>query len=144
MPTLAKSNNRQLETGLRSIPTSTPYGQPWWQGLGNSDMASSGQQEDGSVTPATLHPQGTVEGIPKDTETNARSGSLLCFTKHFTFFWLRLNVLYVYYSRKIIAIFKLQSLLVMLCLRFLQVVFIPRKNNIFSSSSHFIYSCEAE
>nr|AWW87403.1 NF-Y3 protein [Tectona grandis] len=73
MPTLAKSNNRQLETGLRSIPTSTPYSQPWWQGLGNNDMPSSGQQEDGTVTSATLHPQGTVEGIPKDTETNSRS-----------------------------------------------------------------------
>ncbi|KAI3448886.1 hypothetical protein Pfo_005551 [Paulownia fortunei] len=76
MPTLAKSNDRPLQTGLRSIPTSTSYSQPWWQGLGNNDMPSSGQQEDGSITPATLQPQGTGEEIAKDTETNAalRSG----------------------------------------------------------------------
>ncbi|KAK6120819.1 hypothetical protein DH2020_045447 [Rehmannia glutinosa] len=70
MPTLAKNSNRQLEN-LESIPTSTPYSQPWWQGLGNNDMPSSGQKEDGSVNPATLQPQGTGEGITKDTETNA-------------------------------------------------------------------------
>ncbi|KAH6810712.1 hypothetical protein C2S51_024474 [Perilla frutescens var. frutescens] len=71
MPTLTKSNNRQVEKGLRSIQTSTPYGQPWWQGLGSNDMPPSGQQEDSSITPATVQPQGSVEGIPKDTETNA-------------------------------------------------------------------------
>ncbi|PIN27168.1 hypothetical protein CDL12_00084 [Handroanthus impetiginosus] len=71
MPTIAKSNGRQLETGLRSIQTSTPYSQPWWQGLGNNDMASSGRQGDGSMTPATLQPQAANEAIVKHTETNA-------------------------------------------------------------------------
>ncbi|KAL8542269.1 hypothetical protein ACS0TY_003220 [Phlomoides rotata] len=71
MPTIAKSNSQQLDMGLRSVPTSTSYSQPWWQGLRNNDMPSSGQQEDGPVAPATLHPQGTVEGIPKDTDANS-------------------------------------------------------------------------
>lgn len=72
MPTLTKSNtNRQVEKGLRSIQTSTPYGQPWWQGLGSNDMPSSGQQEDSSINHAAVQPQGSVEGIPRDTETNA-------------------------------------------------------------------------
>ncbi|KAG6414060.1 hypothetical protein SASPL_126777 [Salvia splendens] len=71
MPTLTKSNtNRQVEKGLRSIQTSTPYGQPWWQGLGSNDMPSSGQQEDSSINHAAVQPQGSVEGIPRDTETN--------------------------------------------------------------------------
>ncbi|XP_042003270.1 nuclear transcription factor Y subunit A-4-like [Salvia splendens] len=72
MPTLTKSNtNRQVEKGLRSIQTSTPYGQPWWQGIGSNDMPSSGQQEDSSINPEAVQPQGSVEGIPRDTETNA-------------------------------------------------------------------------
>lgn len=66
MPTLAKSSSQQLDTGLRIIPTSTPYSQPWWQGLGNNDMPSSGQQQDGPEAPR----QGTAEGIPKDTDAN--------------------------------------------------------------------------
>ncbi|KAK4428815.1 Nuclear transcription factor Y subunit A-9 [Sesamum alatum] len=76
MPALAKSNGQQLETGLRSIPNSTSYGQPWWQGLGHNGLPSGGQQEDGPISPATLQPQGTGEGASKDTETNAtlRSG----------------------------------------------------------------------
>ncbi|XP_057790172.1 nuclear transcription factor Y subunit A-1-like [Salvia miltiorrhiza] len=76
MPTLTKSNNRQVEKGLRSIQTSTPYGQPWWQGLGSNDMPSSGQQEDSSINPAAVQPQGSVEGIPRDTETTALHSGL--------------------------------------------------------------------
>lgn len=78
MPTLTNSNNRQVEKGVRSIQTSTAYGQPWWQGLGSNDMPSSGQQEDSSINPASALPQGSVEGVPKDIDTNAapHSGSL--------------------------------------------------------------------
>lgn len=74
MPTLAKSSSQQVDTGPRSIPTSTPYSQPWWQGLRNNDMPSSGQQQDDPAAP----PQGTAEGIPKDTDANAslQSGRL--------------------------------------------------------------------
>ncbi|KAG8363603.1 hypothetical protein BUALT_Bualt19G0039600 [Buddleja alternifolia] len=71
MPTLSKSNDRNLETGLRSIPTSTRHSQPWWQGLGNNDMPSSGHQEDGSITPATFLSQGNGGVNVKDMETNA-------------------------------------------------------------------------
>lgn len=75
---LTKSNNRQVEQGVRSIQTSTAYGQPWWQGLGSNDMPSSGQQENSSVNPASEQPQGSVEGDPKDIETNTalHSGTL--------------------------------------------------------------------
>ncbi|KAL0307456.1 UNVERIFIED_CONTAM: Nuclear transcription factor Y subunit A-9 [Sesamum calycinum] len=84
MPALAKSNDQQLETGLRSIPNTTFYSQPWWQGLGHNGMPSGGQQEDGPISPATLQLQGTGEGASNDPEINAalRSGSLLCFTTH--------------------------------------------------------------
>lgn len=71
MPTLTKSNNRQVEKGLRTYQTSSTYGQPWWQGLGSNDMPSSGRQEDSSINPAAVQPQSSVEGIPRDTETNA-------------------------------------------------------------------------
>ncbi|KAL0373278.1 UNVERIFIED_CONTAM: Nuclear transcription factor Y subunit A-1 [Sesamum radiatum] len=76
MPALAKSNDQQLETGLRSIPNSTLYSQPWWQVHGHNGMPSGEQQEDGPINPATLQPQGTGEGASKDPETNAalRSG----------------------------------------------------------------------
>lgn len=104
MPTLTKSNNRQVEKGLRSIQTTAPYGQPWWQGLGSNDMPSSGQPEDSSITSATVQPQGSVEGIPKDTETNAalHSGNRPCRTTNFTYMpsLLCLNILYVYYARE--------------------------------------------
>ncbi|KAL0309052.1 UNVERIFIED_CONTAM: Nuclear transcription factor Y subunit A-1 [Sesamum radiatum] len=76
MPALAKSNDQQLETGLRSIPNTTFYSQPWWQGLGHNGMPSGGQQEDGPISPATLQLQGTGEGASNDPEINAalRSG----------------------------------------------------------------------
>lgn len=103
MPTLTKSNNRQVEKGLRSIQTTAPYGQPWWQGLGSNDMPSSGQPEDSTITSATvqLQPQGSVDGISKDTETNAHlhSGNRPCKTTYFTSIssLLYLNILYVYF-----------------------------------------------
>lgn len=70
MPTLTNSSNRQVERGVRSTDC-----QPWWQG----DMPPPGQQE-------TVRPQGSGEGIPKDTETNAalNSGSL---STYFTSVW---------------------------------------------------------
>lgn len=79
MPIFVKSNDRQQESGLRSIPTSVPYSQPWWQGLGNNDLPSAGQLQDGSIAPPTLQPHGTGEGVTKDTETGVAlpSGSLL-------------------------------------------------------------------
>lgn len=101
MPTIAKSNSQQLDTGLQSIPTSTPYSQPWWQGLGNNDMPSSGHQEDG---PAALHPQGTAEGTPKDTDASStlQSGSPYALPHLFNFFVMFkiLNVLYVHFFKE--------------------------------------------
>lgn len=97
MPMLTKSNNRQVEKGVRSIQTSTAYGQPWWQGLGSNDMPSSGQQENSSVDPASAQPQGSVEGVPKDIETNAalHSGTLSKLNDTLYIFSC-LNALYIY------------------------------------------------
>lgn len=68
MPTLAKNNDRQPDTRL---PTSTPNSHPWWHSLGNNDMPSSGQQENGSLNTGTLCRLSTADGIVKDKETNA-------------------------------------------------------------------------
>ncbi|XP_051123635.1 nuclear transcription factor Y subunit A-4-like [Andrographis paniculata] len=67
MPTLAKSKNQQPPDDELLISTSNRH---WWQSPGNNDMPSSGQ-ENGSVSPGTLHQQSTSEGIAKDKETDA-------------------------------------------------------------------------
>lgn len=44
MPTLAKNDDRHLETAVCNISSSTTYIQPWWRVFGNSSMPSSGEQ----------------------------------------------------------------------------------------------------
>lgn len=38
MPTIAKHDGRQLETGLQITSQSTTQMQPWWQGFGDNTM----------------------------------------------------------------------------------------------------------
>lgn len=38
MPTIAKHDGRQLETGLRITSLSTTQMQPWWHGYGDNTM----------------------------------------------------------------------------------------------------------
>ncbi|CAI9781673.1 unnamed protein product [Fraxinus pennsylvanica] len=47
MLTLAKNDDRNLETPVCNISSSTPYMQPWWRVFGNSSMPSSGEQANG-------------------------------------------------------------------------------------------------
>ncbi|KAL2511640.1 Nuclear transcription factor Y subunit A-9 [Abeliophyllum distichum] len=70
MPTLAKNDDRRLETGVWDISSSTPYVQPWWRGFGNNNMPSSGEQADGSISSGTFLSQGNGDGASKGNETN--------------------------------------------------------------------------
>ncbi|XP_022898002.1 nuclear transcription factor Y subunit A-4-like isoform X2 [Olea europaea var. sylvestris] len=49
MPTLAKNDDRHLETAVCNISSSTTYIQPWWRVFGNSSMPPSGEQANGDV-----------------------------------------------------------------------------------------------
>lgn len=71
MPTLAKNEGRQLETGVRNISTSSVYAQPWWRGFESNCVPSPGEALNGSVTPGDAPSQGNSEGGTKDGEISA-------------------------------------------------------------------------
>ncbi|KAL2478490.1 nuclear transcription factor Y subunit A-4-like [Forsythia ovata] len=76
MPTLAKNNDRLLETGAQSFQSSTPYTRPWGRGFGNSGMPLIREGADESITSGTSQSQGKDKGSVKETEINApHSGS---------------------------------------------------------------------
>ncbi|KAK4379690.1 hypothetical protein RND71_001552 [Anisodus tanguticus] len=62
MPTIAKHDGRQLETGLRITSLSTTQMQPWWQGYGDNTMPLASEN---AVA------QGNAEGGNEEKETNA-------------------------------------------------------------------------
>ncbi|XP_055817863.1 nuclear transcription factor Y subunit A-7-like isoform X1 [Solanum dulcamara] len=62
MPTIAKHDGRQLETGLRITSQSTTQMQPWWQGYGDNTMPLPSEN---AVT------QGKSEGGNEGKETKA-------------------------------------------------------------------------
>ncbi|XP_059311571.1 nuclear transcription factor Y subunit A-1-like isoform X2 [Lycium barbarum] len=62
MPTIAKHDGRQLETGLRITSQSTTQMQPWWQGYGDNTTPLTNQN---GVA------QGNAEGGNKEKETKA-------------------------------------------------------------------------
>ncbi|XP_022896613.1 nuclear transcription factor Y subunit A-4-like isoform X1 [Olea europaea var. sylvestris] len=70
MPTLAKNNDRKLETGVQNFQSPTPYTRSW------GGMPRTEKQADKSITSRTSQPQGNDEGSVKETEINApHSGS---------------------------------------------------------------------
>ncbi|KAG5627475.1 hypothetical protein H5410_012693 [Solanum commersonii] len=62
MPTIAKHDGRQLETGLQITSQSTTQMQPWWQGYGDNTMPLANEN---AVA------QGKSEGGNEETETKA-------------------------------------------------------------------------
>lgn len=64
MPTIAKHDDRQLETGLRITSQSTTQMQPWWQGYGDNTM---------SLVSENTVAQGNAEGGNEEKETNAQA-----------------------------------------------------------------------
>lgn len=62
MPTIAKHDGRQLETGLRITSQSTTQMQPWWQGYGDNTMPLASEN---AVA------QGKSEGGNEEKETKA-------------------------------------------------------------------------
>lgn len=77
MPTLAKSDGRPLETGVRSISSPSSYPRPWWRSFTTNSMPSTEEPVNIPRSSGNIQLHSSNEDDSQEKETNAvpQSGS---------------------------------------------------------------------